>query len=260
MKKIILVPLIVASLSPLAYASNSTNITESESSGLLGSTPVSIRYNVWFQDHETIGKRYVSAQNNMIQFVAYSQDGFIPNFRLETGKSESNLFAYTEMDASAYYTYKPSDRIDLDYGFGISNRFDARNGKLDDEATLDWDATDPYIMLGASYDMENFEGLTVFTSLEKRHNKYNHSISGGTTTELGARYTFVDKGDRHISAEIGYRRDIHDHEFSVTKTAEPESEPTPDPEPVLASSSTITEQENRRMIGDGFYIGVTMRF
>lgn len=252
MNKKLLAPL-VATIMASSFAS-ATEI-DKESNGFFADTPISVRYNVWFQDHETTGKRYVSAQNNMIQLVGYTQDGFIPNVRLEVGKSESNLFAYTETDLSAYYTYKPTKQIDLDYGFGISNRFDARNGKADDAATLDWNATDPYVMLGASYDLQSFDGLTFFTVLEKRFNEHNTSFSGGTTTEVGARYIFVDKGDRTISAEIGYRRDIQDHKFTVTKTAE--EEPTTE---TSDSGSTITEQENRRMLSDGFYIGVTMRF
>lgn len=242
-------------------ASAAANITHTKVDATNDNTPVSIRYNVWFQDHETMGKRYVSSQNNMIEFSGYTQDGFIPNVKLEIGKSESNLFAYTETDLSAYYSYDLNKRVSYSFGAGISNRFDARSGKPDDAATLEWDALDPYISLGLAYDVESFDGLSLFTSLEKRYNKDNQSISGGTTTEVGARYVFVDKGDRQISAEIGYRRDIHDHEFDVTKTVEDETPPDGgEPEPAPAESSTVTVQENRRMIGDGFYIGVRMTF
>ncbi len=252
---------IAAALLLTISASASAQLTHISVDNNNDNTPVSIRYNVWFQDHETIGKRYVSAQNNMIEFTGFTQDGFIPNVKLEIGKSESNLFAYTETDLSAFYSFDYNDNISYSFGGGISKRFDARNGKPDDAATLEWDSMDPYIALGLSYDVDSFKGLSFYTGIEKRHNKDNQTFSGGTTTEIGARYVFVDHGDRQISAEIGYRRDIHDHEFTVTKTVEEETPPEGgEPDPAPAESSTVTAQENRRMIGDGFYIGVRMTF
>ena len=219
---------------------------------------ISIDYKVWWQDHETIGKRYVSAQNNLLKLTAHTQSGFIPNLSIQIGKAESNLFAYTNTDIRAFYVYDFSENLSFDYGVGLSMRYDALHGKQDDPASLKWEAFDPHLAIGATYDISGLEGLSVFTGLEKRFNSDNNGFSGGTTTEIGARYTFVDKGYRSITAEIGYRRDIQDNKFSVTKVVEPE-EPT-DPPKRTGESTTTTEIENRRMISDGFYMGVKISF
>lgn len=261
LNKIATVGLVAAIASP-AFASETPTISPQKDDGTL----LAVEYNVWFQDHETVGKRYVSAQNNLIKLTAYTQDKWIPNVSFEAGKAESNLFAYTESELRAFYEYQYNDNLTFDYGAGIGARYDARHGKIGEATTLDWDAIDPQIAIGLNYKIPQFDGLSVFTSLEKRFNKDNSGFSGGTTTQLGARYVFVAKGQRTISAEIGYRRDIQDHVFAVTKTEEPPEggdgsgdaktyeDKTPPP------SKTYVDHENRRMISDGFYLGVRMTF
>lgn len=249
MKKTKILVLAAATLFPSLVLANEHAI-EKENNPL-----ISLDYKVWWQDHETIGKRYVSAQNNILKVTAHTQNGFIPNLSVQVGKAESNLFGYTNTDVRAFYVYDFNQQLSFDFGAGMSMRYDALHGKQDDAESLEWEAYDPHLALGISYDVNSFDGLTLFTEFEKRFNGDNDSFMGGTTTEIGARYTFVDKGSRSISAEIGYRRDIQDNKFTVTKVVEPE-----DPPAEKEGSSTITEIENRRMISDGFYMGVKVSF
>lgn len=238
---------VIAAMSAPAFAAEQVKQTKND-------PLVSLDYKIWFQDHETVGKRYVSAQNNLLKATLHTQNGYIPNVFVQVGKAESNLFAYTNTDIRAFYVYDYNEDLSFDYGAGVSMRYDARHGKQDDEATLDWNAYDPHVSVGVAYKVPQFDGLTLFSGFEKRFNEDNESFSGGTTTELGARYTFVDKGSRSISAEIGYRRDIQDQEFTVHKVTEP-SEDGSD-----AGGVPYTEKEDRRMISDGFYLGVSMSF
>jgi hypothetical protein len=248
---------LVAAISAPAFASETPKVTPEQDNG----TVIAVEYNVWFQDHESVGKRYVSAQNNIIKLTAYTQDKWIPNVSFEAGKAESNLFAYTESELRAFYQYHYNGNLTFDYGAGVSARYDARHGKLGEPTTLDWEAIDPQITVGVNYKIPQFDGLSVFTSLEKRFNEHNSGFSGGTTTQLGARYVFVAKGERTISAEIGYRRDIQDHVFSIEKTEEPPAGGGDGSgEATTQSANTYFENENRRMLSDGFYLGVRMTF
>lgn len=260
LKKLIALSVVSALAAP-AFAQDS--VSESKTISDDG-TLISIDYKVWFQDHETMGARYVSAQNNIIKLTAHTQDGFIPNVSLEAGKAESNLFAYTETEFRVFYEYDYSEALSFDYGVGVSARYDARHGKPDDAATLGWNTVDPQFVVGVSYQVPSFTGLTLFSSLEKRVNKDNTGLSAGTTSELGARYVFLNKGNRSIAAEIGYRRDIQQQKFTVTKTKDDSSEDGDakayDDAGAGTGDSTYTEIENRRMIGDGFYLGVRMTF
>lgn len=244
---------VVSTLSAPAFAmENTKSVTDDE-------TLFSIDYKIWFQDHETVGKRYVSAQNNILTLTAHTQAGYIPNVSVEIGKAESNLFAYTEAELRAFYEYHYNSNLSFDYGVGVSTRYDARHGKEDDPSTKEWDTVDPLLSLGVAYHVSGFEGLTLFSSFEKRLNEYSTGFSGGTTSEFGARYTFLEKGSRSISAEIGYQRDIQDQEFTVTKTTE-EPAASAVPNSTGGGSSTYSQNETRRMTGDGFYLGVKMTF
>lgn len=236
---------VIAAMSAPAFAAEQVKETNSK-------PLISLDYKVWFQDHETVGKRYVSAQNNLLKATLHTENGYIPNVSVQIGKAESNLFAYTNTDIRAFYLYEYNENLSFDYGAGISMRYDARHGKQDDEGTLFWNAYDPHLAVGVAYKVPELSGLTLFSGFEKRFSEDNESFSGGTTTEVGARYTFVNKGSRSISAEIGYRRDIQDQEFTVNKVTEA-SEDGSD-----AGGVPYTDKEDRRMISDGFYLGVSM--
>lgn len=253
MKNIAITSALLALFASTAHASDTLSLDNA------ASPKIGIDYKVWFQDHETGGSRYVSAQNNIIEITGYTQDGFIPNVSAEFSKAESNLYAFTQTDLSAFYYYDVAG-IRFDYGAGVSARYDARNGKEGEATTLDWESITPKLNIGASYDIQALDGLTIFTGFEKRFDGDNTGFSGGTTTELGARYTFVDKGSRSITAELGYRRDIQDKQFSVTKVVETPEEKTEGDTGTGGSTETITSNENRRMISDGFYLGVSIKF
>ncbi|MCY9861143.1 hypothetical protein OTK49_01185 [Vibrio coralliirubri] len=249
----LLVPLLAIACTPAAFAT--------ETAPELSNNPdITIDYKVWFQDHETIGKRYVSAQNNLIKVTAHTQDGWMPNFSAQIGKAESNLFGYVNTDLRAFYVYDYSDNLSFDYGAGMSMRYDALHGKQGEASSLEWSAYDPHVALGVTYDIEQMDGLTLFGGFEKRINGESSSFIGGTTTEFGARYTFLEKGSKSITAEIGYRRDIQDADFTVTKTVETPDEGGDAETRTEGGGSTYTEVENRRMISDGFYLGVKMAF
>ncbi|KDM90968.1 hypothetical protein [Photobacterium galatheae] len=243
LKKTIISLTVIAAMSAPAFAADAVKQTKEKPS-------LSLDYKIWFQDHETVGKRYVSAQNNLLKATAHTQNGLIPNVSIQIGKAESNLFEYTNTDIRAFYVYDATENLSFDYGAGVSMRYDARHGKQDDPTTLDWDANDPHVALGVSYKLPQFQGLTLFSEFEKRFSEDNESFSGGTTSEFGMRYAFVDKGSRRLSAEIGYRRDIQDAAFTVTKTADGSD----------VGGASFTAKENRRMISDGFYLGVNMSF
>lgn len=246
-----LVPLLAIACAPAAFATDTAQSSNTN-------PDITIDYKVWFQDHETIGKRYVSAQNNLLKVTAHTQDGWIPNFSAQIGKAESNLFGYVNTDLRAFYVYEYSKNLSFDYGAGFSMRYDALHGKQGDAASLEWSAYDPHLALGVTYDIEQLDGLTLFGGFEKRFNSDSASFIGGSTTEIGARYTFVETDSKSITAEIGYRRDIQDADFTVTKTVEKPDEGGESDK--RAGESTYTEVENRRMISDGFYLGVKVAF
>jgi len=248
MKLKALLATIISLSSTFTYASEITWSAISESD-------ISVGYNVWFQDHETQGKRYVSAQNNLVELTAHTQMGYLPNFKVEFGKAESNLFAYTQAKVSAFYEKELNDAFVAQYGLGVSARYDARHGKEGEPTTNEWSAYDPYIIGEIAYTVPDFNELTFFAGAEKRFNKHNDDALSGTTAKVGASYTFIQKNGRSISAEIGYIKDVQNQEVDVTKTTESE-----DPDTGDTVSNTVTVAETAEMIGDGFYLGVNMRF